>query len=196
MLNTSPRHTSGAHVRSPRGGRERGSSVPIMDAETRRRVDPFPGLGNPNPLWVQGLAQGSQPVYGPVPRGRTPARSPHGVATGAPQQTMGGPSFPPGLPQQAEKSFVITRTIHWTSSTCGDTITNITRRARVDETSARIGKHDAATGCAATAVYANDDFVHGAATAAASAVDDTAASATAATATATGESPLTSGWCS
>ena len=56
MLNTSPRHTSGAHVRSPRGGRERGSSVPIMDAETRRRVDPFPGLGNPNPLWVQGLA--------------------------------------------------------------------------------------------------------------------------------------------
>ena len=101
MLNTSPRHTSGAHVRSPRGGRERGSSVPIMDAETRRRVDPFPGLGNPNPLWVQGLAQGSQPVYGPVPRGRTPARSPHGVATGAPQQTMGGPSFPPGLPQQA-----------------------------------------------------------------------------------------------
>ena len=101
MLNASPRHTSGAHVRSPRGGRERGSSVPIMDAETRRRVDPFPGLGNPNPLWVQGLAQGSQPVYGPVPRGRTPARSPHGVATGAPQQTMGGPSFPPGLPQQA-----------------------------------------------------------------------------------------------
>ena len=68
MLNTSPRHTSGAHVRSP----------------TRRRVDPFPGLGNPNPLWVQGLAQGSQPVYGPVPRGRSPARSPHGVATGAP----------------------------------------------------------------------------------------------------------------
>ena len=94
------------------------------------------------------------------------------------------------------KSFVTTRTIHWTSSTCGDTITNITRRARVDETSARIGKHDAATGYAATAVYANDDFVHGAATAAASAVDDTAASATAATATATGESPLTSGWCS
>ena len=90
ILNTPPRHTSGAHVRSPRGGRERGSSVPIMDAETRRRVDPFPGLGNPNPLWVQGLAQGSQPVYGPVPRGRTPARSPHGVATGAPQQTMGG----------------------------------------------------------------------------------------------------------
>ena len=40
-------------------------------------------------------------MYGPVPRGRTPARSPHGVATRAPQQTMGGPSFPPGLPQQA-----------------------------------------------------------------------------------------------
>ena len=174
----------------------RGSSVPIMDAETRRRVA-FSGFGKSQP--TVGARFGTRKptcVWPSAQRSNSRQKPSWGSYWSAPTDN-GRPFVSPWFASASgRKSFVTTRTIHWNSSTCGDTITNITRRARVDETSARIGKHDAATGCAATAVYANDDFVHGAATAAASAVDDTAASATAATATATGESPLTSGWCS
>ena len=38
MLNTPLREVSEAHTRSPRGGRERGSSLPVMNAETRENM--------------------------------------------------------------------------------------------------------------------------------------------------------------
>ena len=167
-----------------------------MDAETRRRVTLFRVWEIPTHCGCKVWHKEANLCMAQCPEVELPQKPSWGSYWST-QTDNGRPFVSPWFASASgRKSFVTNRTIHWTSSTCGDTITNITRRARVDETSARIGKHDAATGCAATAVYANDDFVHGAATAAASAVDDTAASATAATATATGESPLTSGWCS
>ena len=53
------------------------------------------------------MAQMNQPVYGPVHRGRAPARNPEVANPGIPQQEMGSPSPPPGLPMVSPQPSVM-----------------------------------------------------------------------------------------
>ena len=54
------------------------------------------------------MAQGNQPGYGPVHRGRALARSPEVAAHGIAQQEMGNPSPPPGLPTMTSQPVGVT----------------------------------------------------------------------------------------